>query len=138
MLDSDSLRNDKGRVVCEETVNEWNFLWKAMEKLEETGGGGAHKAFSSRDIAEREQQVLFGRLRAGFRWTQDDKLIKKWVLKEVWAKEFRIYFAFCFAKTLSGFKVSACWMACCAPAASPFLRRAMASQTKVSSDLGSS
>jgi hypothetical protein len=35
---------------------------------------GAHKSFSSRDIAGREQQVLFGRLRAGFRWTQDDKL----------------------------------------------------------------
>jgi hypothetical protein len=72
VLDSDSLRNDKGRVVCEETVNEWNFLWKAMEKLEETGGGP--QAFSSRDVAGREQQVLFGRLRAGFRCAQDDKL----------------------------------------------------------------
>jgi len=36
VLDSYPRRNNKPTLVCEQPVNEWNFLWKAMEKLEET------------------------------------------------------------------------------------------------------
>jgi hypothetical protein len=36
VLDSLGRRNNKPALLCEETVNEWNFLWKAMEKPDET------------------------------------------------------------------------------------------------------
>jgi hypothetical protein len=36
VLESKARRNNKSAPVCEQPVNEWNFLWKAMEKLGET------------------------------------------------------------------------------------------------------
>jgi hypothetical protein len=36
LRDSHFPRNNKPALVCEQPVNEWNFLWKALEKLDET------------------------------------------------------------------------------------------------------